>query len=114
MMSRYFDEIKASIERHGGTVEKFIGDAVMAVFGIPLVHEDDALQRCAPPRNARGARAPQQGARARARRHARGTDGMHRRGCCRRVRQTLVTGDTVNVAARLKQAAAPGEVLIGG
>jgi class 3 adenylate cyclase len=44
VMSRYFDEMKASIERHGGTVEKFIGDAVMAVFGIPLVHEDDALR----------------------------------------------------------------------
>ncbi len=44
MMSRYFAEIRATIERHGGTVEKFIGDAVMAVFGIPRVHEDDALR----------------------------------------------------------------------
>ena len=44
VMARYFDEMKGAIERHGGTVEKFIGDAVMAVFGIPRVHEDDALR----------------------------------------------------------------------
>ena len=41
---RYFDAMRAPIERHGGTVEKFIGDAVMAVFGVPHVHEDDALR----------------------------------------------------------------------
>ena len=44
VMARYFDEMRAAIERHGGTVEKFIGDAVMAVFGIPQLHEDDALR----------------------------------------------------------------------
>src|ERR687895_302635 len=44
VMARYFDEMKAVLERHGGTVEKFIGDAVMAVFGIPTLHEDDALR----------------------------------------------------------------------
>ena len=44
VMRRYFDEMTAVVERHGGTVEKFIGDAVMAVFGIPLVREDDALR----------------------------------------------------------------------
>ena len=44
VMGRYFDEMAAVIERHGGTVEKFIGDAVMAVFGIPRLHEDDALR----------------------------------------------------------------------
>ncbi len=43
-MTRYFDEVRTVLERHGGTVEKFIGDAVMAVFGIPQVHEDDALR----------------------------------------------------------------------
>lgn len=42
VMTRYFDEMRAALERHGGTVEKFIGDAVMAVFGIPSLHEDDA------------------------------------------------------------------------
>src|SRR5947199_7635911 len=44
VMSRYFETAKAIVERHGGTVEKFIGDAVMAVFGVPAVHEDDALR----------------------------------------------------------------------
>src|SRR5439155_18822586 len=44
VMSRYFDEMEGVLERHGGTVEKFIGDAVMAVFGIPQLHEDDALR----------------------------------------------------------------------
>jgi len=44
VMSRYFDEMRSVLERHGGTVEKFIGDAVMAVFGIPTLHEDDALR----------------------------------------------------------------------
>jgi class 3 adenylate cyclase len=43
VMTRYFDEIRTVVERHGGTVEKYIGDAVMAVFGVPAVHEDDAL-----------------------------------------------------------------------
>ena len=41
VIQRYFAEMRAAIERHGGTVEKFIGDAVMAVFGAPLAHEDD-------------------------------------------------------------------------
>jgi class 3 adenylate cyclase len=44
VMSRYFAEMRAALERHGGTVEKFIGDAVMAVFGVPAIHEDDALR----------------------------------------------------------------------
>ena len=44
VMSRYFRTTRRVLERHGGTVEKFIGDAVMAVFGIPVVHEDDALR----------------------------------------------------------------------
>ena len=44
VQERYFDQAAAVILRHGGTVEKFIGDAVMAVFGVPQVHEDDALR----------------------------------------------------------------------
>src|SRR3990172_8342809 len=43
-MRRYFEDLRTIIERHGGTVEKFVGDAVMAVFGIPVSHEDDALR----------------------------------------------------------------------
>ena len=48
VMGRYFAEMSAVVERHEGTVEKFIGDAVMAVFGIPLLHEDDALRAVRP------------------------------------------------------------------
>src|SRR5207247_1753374 len=44
VMSSYFDAMRSALERHGGTVEKFIGDAVMAVFGLPVRHEDDALR----------------------------------------------------------------------
>jgi class 3 adenylate cyclase len=44
VMWRYFDTMQATLERHGGTVEKFIGDAIVAVFGVPAVHEDDALR----------------------------------------------------------------------
>src|SRR4051794_6956162 len=42
-MTRYFEAVASVIAQHGGTVEKFIGDAVMAIFGVPSVHEDDAL-----------------------------------------------------------------------
>ena len=51
VMRRYSDEMRNALERNGGTVEKFIGDAVMAVFGVPVAHEDDAL-----PGRARGGR----------------------------------------------------------
>src|SRR5215208_2023220 len=44
LLARYFQRMKAIVERHGGMVEKFIGDAVMAVFGVPIAHEDDALR----------------------------------------------------------------------
>jgi class 3 adenylate cyclase len=46
LLARYFERMRQIVERHGGTVEKFIGDAVMAVFGVPLAHEDDALRAC--------------------------------------------------------------------
>ena len=46
LLARYFARIEAIVELHGGTVEKFIGDAVMAVFGVPVLHEDDALRAC--------------------------------------------------------------------
>src|SRR5262245_11459389 len=44
ILLRYFELMRSCLVRHGGTVEKYIGDAVMAVFGIPVVHEDDALR----------------------------------------------------------------------
>jgi class 3 adenylate cyclase len=115
VMGRYFIDMRAVIERHGGSVEKFIGDAVMALFGVPHVHEDDAL------------------------RAVRAATEMHEalailnkelerdRGVKLAIRigvntgevvagtgdQTVATGDAVNVAARLEQAAKPGEILIG-
>ena len=46
LLARYFEQMKGIVEAHGGSVEKFIGDAVMAVFGVPLTHEDDALRAC--------------------------------------------------------------------
>src|ERR1700746_3365307 len=44
LLARYFERMKGIVESHGGSVEKFIGDAVMAVFGVPAAHEDDALR----------------------------------------------------------------------
>src|SRR5262249_48301236 len=44
LLARYFERMKGIIEAHGGAVDKFIGDAVMAVFGVPVAHEDDALR----------------------------------------------------------------------
>jgi AAA ATPase domain/Adenylate and Guanylate cyclase catalytic domain/zinc-ribbon domain len=46
LLARYFERMKGIIESHGGAVEKFIGDAVMSVFGVPVAHEDDALRAC--------------------------------------------------------------------
>jgi class 3 adenylate cyclase len=46
LLARYFERMKAIVNSHGGSVEKFIGDAVIAVFGVPAVHEDDALRAC--------------------------------------------------------------------
>ena len=46
LLARYFDRMRGVVDGHGGSVEKFIGDAVMAVFGVPSVHEDDALRAC--------------------------------------------------------------------
>jgi len=117
VMTRYFDAMSAELERHGGVVEKFIGDAIMAVFGIPKLHEDDAL------RAVRAAAAMQ-------RAQAVLNDELERRwGVRLTVRtgvntgevvagdptagQRLVIGDAVNVAARLEQAAGAQEVLLG-
>ena len=114
VMERYFDAARSVVESHGGTVEKFIGDAVMAVFGVPVVHEDDAL------RAARAAAELRDGL-------GQINDELRREfGIELAVRMginsgevmtgaggTLVTGDAVNVAARLEQAAGVNEILIG-
>jgi class 3 adenylate cyclase/tetratricopeptide (TPR) repeat protein len=117
VMGRYFDRMKAVIERHGGTVEKFIGDAVMAVFGLPTLHEDDALRAVRAAVDMRTALAELN------------RELERERGVAIAVRtgvntgevvagdgsgETLATGDTINTAARLQQAAEPDEILIGG
>jgi class 3 adenylate cyclase/tetratricopeptide (TPR) repeat protein len=110
VMNRYFAEIRAIVERHGGTVDSLHGDAVMAVFGIPQVREDDAL------------RAVRAAAEIRER-----LPGLAREvGVALRFRtgvntglvlmgegDNLAVGDAVNVAARLEQTAAPGEIVLG-
>ena len=104
-MRRYFEDLRAILERHGGSVEKFVGDAVMAVFGIPVSHEDDALRAVRAAAEMRAAVA-EHGLEARIGINT-GEVVVGGEG------ETLVTGDAVNVAARLEQAAPSGEILIG-
>ena len=115
-MGSYFGTMKAIVERHGGTVEKFIGDAVMAVFGLPTRHEDDALRAVRAAAEIRDALATLN-AELQA---SRGLAIVFRTGVNTGevvagdpTGQTLVTGDAVNTAARLEQAAGPGEILLG-
>ncbi len=113
LIGRYFEAMRDALERHGGTVEKFIGDAVMAVFGIPTLHEDDALRAARAALDMQAALA-----------------GLGEPELAIRIgidtgevavgeepdasdRQQLATGSVVNVAARLEQAAAPGTILMG-
>ena len=104
-MRGYYDEMRTILERHGGTVEKFVGDAVMAVFGVPVSHEDDALRAVRAAWEMRDAPSATLGLQARI--------GVNTGEVVAGEGDTLVTGDAVNVAARLEQAADPGEVLIG-
>ena len=110
VLNRYFEVIRGIIERHGGTVEKFIGDAVMAVFGIPRVHEDDAL------RAVRAAAETGSGCRWWPRRSGvalRFRTGVNTGAVLMGEGENLAIGDAVNVAARLEQAAEPGEIVLG-
>jgi class 3 adenylate cyclase/tetratricopeptide (TPR) repeat protein len=104
LLARYFEQMKAIVESHGGSVEKFIGDAVMAVFGVPVAHEDDALRGCRAAVEMRDA-LPELG--------VEGRIGINTGEVLTGTEERLATGDAVNVAARLEQAAEPGEVLIG-
>jgi class 3 adenylate cyclase/tetratricopeptide (TPR) repeat protein len=103
LLARYFERMRQIVENHGGTVEKFIGDAVMAVFGIPVLHEDDALRACRAATEMRAA-LPDLG--------IRGRIGVATGEVVTGTEERLATGDAVNLAARLEQAAAPGVVLI--
>ena len=104
MLARYFERMKSIVEHHGGTVEKFIGDAVMAVFGVPVVHEDDALRAVRAAIEMREA-LPALG--------LEGRIGVMTGQVVTGTDERLATGDAVNVAARLEQAANSGEVLLG-
>ncbi|WP_462202730.1 AAA family ATPase [Frankia sp. CcWB3] len=112
VMWRFFTTVREVIYTHGGSVEKFIGDAVFAVFGIPVLHEDDAL------------RAGRAALDIRAAMEALNADLQREWGLKLRVRIGIntgevtvagggVTGDPVNVASRLEHAAPPDEILIG-
>ena len=118
LLQRYFETASRALTRHGGTVEKFAGDAVMAAFGVPVSHEDDAL------RAARAALDIQAGVAALSEQ----LDREH--GIALEVpvwgiaagevvttpteaRQRFVAGDAVGVAARLEQAAGAGEIVVG-
>ena len=116
VMATYFDRMRAVLERHGGTVEKYIGDAIVAVFGIPELREDDAL---------RAVRAAEE---MRAALEEVNRELGERWGVAIEVRTGINTGevlaeearpdipltaDAANLAARLEQAAEPGEILLG-
>ena len=117
VMSLYFDEMRRVIGRHGGLVEKFIGDALMAVFGVPELHEDDALRAV---RAAGQMRAALNDLNEQLRANW-GITIASRTGVNTGevvtgespMEQRLATGDAINVAARLEQNAAPGEIFLG-
>jgi class 3 adenylate cyclase/tetratricopeptide (TPR) repeat protein len=114
-LARWFEEARAVIERHGGTVEKYIGDSVMAVFGVPRLHEDDAVRAVRAAAELRTVL-------------TRLNEQLHsERGVRFTVRigintgevvtgdggGTLVTGDAVNVAKRFEEAGDGGDVIVG-
>ncbi len=117
IMGRWFEAMSAVLERHGGSVEKFIGDAVVAVFGVPVVHEDDALRAVRAAAEMQTDLAALNGALL----TERGLEIGMRVGVNTgpvvvgdaRAGGSRATGDAVNVAARLQQAAEPGETLVG-
>src|SRR5437764_4489379 len=91
LLATYFERMKRIVESHGGSVEKFIGDAVMAVFGVPVAHEDDALRAC---------RAAVEMREALPELDVAGRIGVNTGEVLAGTQERLATGDTVNVAAR--------------
>ena len=110
LLDRFYDAMAAEVGRAGGTVEKVVGDAVMAAFGAPAAHEDDAERALHAALGMQRRMAELFGGRLALRIGVNTGDvvvGQPREG------SSFVTGDAVNVCARLEQAAAPGEILAG-
>jgi class 3 adenylate cyclase len=110
VLDRFYDAMAAEIEGAGGTIEKFAGDAVMAVFGAPAAQEDHPERALHAALSMRHRLDALFGGRLAIRIGVNTGDvviGRPREG------SSFVTGDAVNVAARLEQAAAPGEILVG-
>src|SRR5256714_2194199 len=105
VLARYFERMKEIVERHGGNVEKFVGDAVMAVFGVPVVHEDDALRACRAAAEMRAA-LPELG--------LDGRIGVMAGEVVTGTEERLGAGDAGNVGAGLQQGGQPGGGLVGG
>ena len=121
LMAGYFGVMAQAIHRHGGTIEKFIGDAVMAIFGMPAAHEDDperavraglemleGLRRFNEQRLAENPQAPPVQIRI-----GINTGEVVAASGAGDGGQFLITGDAVNVAARFQQQAEPGTILVG-
>jgi class 3 adenylate cyclase len=104
LLARCIERMRGIVEAQGGSAEKFIGDAVMAVFGMPVSHEDDAPRACRAAGDLRAA-FPKLG--------IAGRIGVNTGEVVTGTEERLATGDAVNVAARLEQVAQPGEVLLG-
>jgi class 3 adenylate cyclase len=120
LVARAFERLSAEAARYEGTIEKFAGDAMLAIFGVPIVHEDDAERAV---RAALEMQAAMLDLAAELRAEARpelalrvGVETGEVLVDLGRVevdRDRMVTGDAVNTAARLQQVAQPGEVLVG-
>ena len=116
LLARYFRELSTIIRRHGGIVEAYIGDAIMAVFGVPILHEDDALRAVRAAVEMRDTLAVLNrefeagwGVRV-ANRIGVNTGEVIVAGT---QEHSFITGEAVNVAKRLEEAAATNEILIG-
>jgi class 3 adenylate cyclase/tetratricopeptide (TPR) repeat protein len=118
VLTDYFEGVRPVVERHGGMLAKFIGDAVMAVFGLPELHEDDALRAVRAALEMREALTDlNEGFEQRygitlATRTGIDTGTVAGAGVA--PERNFVAGDTANIAARLQQSAKPGEIMLGG
>ena len=112
MQRAYFSAVSEQVERYGGVVEKYIGDAVMAIFGVPQAHDDDAERAL---HAAGGIREAIDGLgwELEIRIGVNSGEVVGGAGAGRHGDEYTVTGDAVNIAARLEQAADPGEIFVG-